>query len=328
MKRVLKEVKITRISAVDYPCQEGALAAILKGDNFGGMIAEMEKHIKKEDGKFVLYSQDESKKLGTFDTQEAALKREAQIKYFEAQKRSPDGGGHSERIAKISDKIVSAKRRAILHARLDSLQKQVDNLVIGKYDDNEPRDDQGRWTDGGGGGGGETGSAADRAANARRMFGSGSKEYGRSINQATKTPPMQRRQYEVLARSLSQHGDPTLTDRFIGALRGSNEHFNADKFRSWANGKEEGLKARSNSKVGMTRQHFNFIADTIREHAAHDAKGASKAADIFAENIKASHSGFKPERFISRAVGDAKARKRAIQLDIADLKQAALALAA
>ena len=38
--------------------------------------------IRKENNKYVLYSKDGSKKLGTFATKEAALKREKEILYF------------------------------------------------------------------------------------------------------------------------------------------------------------------------------------------------------------------------------------------------------
>lgn len=38
--------------------------------------------IKKEGSKYVLYSRDGSKKLGTYNTKEEALAREKQIQYF------------------------------------------------------------------------------------------------------------------------------------------------------------------------------------------------------------------------------------------------------
>ena len=44
--------------------------------------------IKQEDGKWVLYSADGSKKLGTFDTEEEAIKREKQIQFFKHQEQA------------------------------------------------------------------------------------------------------------------------------------------------------------------------------------------------------------------------------------------------
>lgn len=38
--------------------------------------------IRREDGKFVLYTQDGRRKLGTFDTEEKAKRRERQIVYW------------------------------------------------------------------------------------------------------------------------------------------------------------------------------------------------------------------------------------------------------
>jgi len=43
--------------------------------------------IKKEGSQWVLYSKDGSKKLGSFKTKAAALKREKQINYFKNKKR-------------------------------------------------------------------------------------------------------------------------------------------------------------------------------------------------------------------------------------------------
>jgi predicted DNA-binding protein (MmcQ/YjbR family) len=47
---------------------------------------ESEKVIKHEDDKWVLYSNDGSKKLGSYDTEEEAKKRERQIAFFRNQK--------------------------------------------------------------------------------------------------------------------------------------------------------------------------------------------------------------------------------------------------
>lgn len=41
--------------------------------------------IKKVGSKYVLYSKDGTKRLGTYDSKEAALKRERQINYFKHQ---------------------------------------------------------------------------------------------------------------------------------------------------------------------------------------------------------------------------------------------------
>ena len=43
--------------------------------------------IRKEGNKYCLYSKDGSKKLGTFDSKEKAIKREKQIKYFKHRKK-------------------------------------------------------------------------------------------------------------------------------------------------------------------------------------------------------------------------------------------------
>ena len=42
--------------------------------------------IKKSGSKYVLYSKDGSKKLGTFDSKKDAIKREQQINYFKHKK--------------------------------------------------------------------------------------------------------------------------------------------------------------------------------------------------------------------------------------------------
>jgi hypothetical protein len=44
--------------------------------------------IKKEGSKWVLFSQDGTKRLGEFTTKEDALKRDRQIKYFKHMKSS------------------------------------------------------------------------------------------------------------------------------------------------------------------------------------------------------------------------------------------------
>ena len=43
--------------------------------------------IKKEGSKWILYSKSKHKKLGTFATKKAALKRERQIQYFKHLKK-------------------------------------------------------------------------------------------------------------------------------------------------------------------------------------------------------------------------------------------------
>lgn len=45
--------------------------------------------IKKEGNKYILYSKDGSKELGSFDTEEEALKREREINYFKFKKYLP-----------------------------------------------------------------------------------------------------------------------------------------------------------------------------------------------------------------------------------------------
>lgn len=77
MKRVLKELYISRIAAVTHPCQEGAVSTIMK-------VADpdaLEKIIQQKGDKWCLYSHD-GKKLGEFDSEEEAKKREAEIKSF------------------------------------------------------------------------------------------------------------------------------------------------------------------------------------------------------------------------------------------------------
>ena len=44
--------------------------------------------IRKEGGKYRLYSKDGSKKLGEFDSEKAAIKREQQINYFKHKKNA------------------------------------------------------------------------------------------------------------------------------------------------------------------------------------------------------------------------------------------------
>ncbi len=46
--------------------------------------------IKQEDGKFVLYSKDGSKKLSSHDTKEEAIKREKQVNFFKALETHPE----------------------------------------------------------------------------------------------------------------------------------------------------------------------------------------------------------------------------------------------
>jgi hypothetical protein len=43
---------------------------------------DCKRHIEKEDGKYVLYSEDKTKKLGTYATKAEAEEREKQILYF------------------------------------------------------------------------------------------------------------------------------------------------------------------------------------------------------------------------------------------------------
>ncbi len=43
--------------------------------------------LKKEKGKYVLYSKDGKKRLGRFDTKEEAIKRERQIAFFKHRKK-------------------------------------------------------------------------------------------------------------------------------------------------------------------------------------------------------------------------------------------------
>jgi hypothetical protein len=64
---------------------------------------DLEKHIKHEDGKWNIYSHDFSKKLGSEDSKEAAVKRLGQIEYFKTHK-SEDIGGDLEKKEK-SDKF-------------------------------------------------------------------------------------------------------------------------------------------------------------------------------------------------------------------------------
>ena len=47
--------------------------------------------LKKEGSKWVLYTKDGSKKLGTFNTKAEALKRERQINYFKHLKKKKGG---------------------------------------------------------------------------------------------------------------------------------------------------------------------------------------------------------------------------------------------
>jgi len=54
----------------------------LTGDDALTSIQTPHRHIVKEGDKWVLYSKDGKKKLGTFDSKEAALKHEAEVEYF------------------------------------------------------------------------------------------------------------------------------------------------------------------------------------------------------------------------------------------------------
>lgn len=48
--------------------------------------------IKKQNDKFILYSSSGDKKLGEFDSREAAEKREKQINFFKALEKHPEIG--------------------------------------------------------------------------------------------------------------------------------------------------------------------------------------------------------------------------------------------
>ena len=249
MKRRLTEVRIDRIAAVDFPCQEGAVMTIMKRDESG------------------------------------------------------DNKGRTERIEKLKKRITDIKRKALLHAEIDALQKRLDRLTM-KFDENEPRDKDGKWTSGGGGGG-------DKGS----YMGTGGKDSGLGV----KTPGFQHRHYEVIANALTEHGNPDTAQHFANNLRATNASFAESKSMSWATGNKTGRASRSDSasKTPMSRQHYNFLAEKIRTSG--DSNKA-KLAETFARHLGAAHSGFKPEHFIARASGDAKARKRAIQQDLADFK--------
>lgn len=81
-----KSEAITK-AATDFKDRVNALS-MTSGDKEDGTIIDKikgvfgQKTIKKENGKWVLYSKDGSKKLGTFDSEEAAKKRERQVSAF------------------------------------------------------------------------------------------------------------------------------------------------------------------------------------------------------------------------------------------------------
>lgn len=68
--------------------------------------------IRYEGGKWVLYSRDGKKKLGEFDTKEAAVKRERQIQFFKQQEGKREGIKASSSVELTSD-LVPLTERAV-----------------------------------------------------------------------------------------------------------------------------------------------------------------------------------------------------------------------
>lgn len=75
-KRIMRSFKLHEISAVDRPAQEGARFTIMKRAD------DLAKMIRQEGGKYCVYSEDGSKKLGEYDTMAEAKQRLAQVESF------------------------------------------------------------------------------------------------------------------------------------------------------------------------------------------------------------------------------------------------------
>lgn len=76
-KNQLSKVSIDRVDLVDRPANPGARIAMFKRH-----VVDLAKHIKEEGGKFVVYSEDMSKKLGSYGTKAEAEARLRQIEHF------------------------------------------------------------------------------------------------------------------------------------------------------------------------------------------------------------------------------------------------------
>lgn len=131
-RRVLKELEITAIAAVDAPCQEGAVMTIMKRRE----EPDLEKIIRQDGDKWCLYSHD-GKKLGEFDSKAEAEKREREIKYF-ANKR-----------AELSNEV----RKMSLRADILNINRQAAELLkAGDWDESKhPRGEGGKFSSEGGG---------------------------------------------------------------------------------------------------------------------------------------------------------------------------------
>ncbi len=104
----------------------------LWGEDVLASTVELEKVLRHEGGKWVLYSHDGSKKLGTFDTKEAAIERERQINYFKHVKKSDLEGFEMEDLEKreLSKEYLDAVLRKVKEQLPDWMYRQLHKIAM------------------------------------------------------------------------------------------------------------------------------------------------------------------------------------------------------
>lgn len=117
------------------------------------------------------------------------------------------------------------------------------------------------------------------------------------------TAPMQRRQFEAIAGAINETNVPgavkgALAQHFANALRGSNQNFNAEKFRTAATTGDMGHT--KNAPASMTRSHYETVAHAVHDFSAShpEAKGL---AESFANSLGRRNPNFNASKFISKA---------------------------
>jgi hypothetical protein len=118
-KNKLSDIVLDEVSLVDRPANQKASVVLFKR---ASEEEELGKVIRQEGGKWKLFSEDGTKLLGEFATQEEATAREKQIKYFKHTRKSGDGaddisdGTNTDVVGALGERLT-ALRITVLRSR-------------------------------------------------------------------------------------------------------------------------------------------------------------------------------------------------------------------
>ncbi len=150
MPRVLRNLKINEVSGVDKGAGRGVKIMLMKRADddtsdidfsalryaVDALGVDIVKTIKHENGKWVIYSEDGSKKLGTYDSKDAAVERLRQI---EGHKNKRDDVALNALSAAISS-IIADDACTDKVAKIDESIRQFNDYVASEENDMTPEE--------------------------------------------------------------------------------------------------------------------------------------------------------------------------------------------